>query len=203
VADVNVPDTLQGVIMERIDSLEETTKRVLQQSAVIGNVFQERVLENITDVERQIDDYLDRLEHQEFVFAQAGGAEPEYIFKHLLSHEVAYSSLLIARRRMFHRRIGRYLEARYAERLDGYMNTLADHFYRGGEWLKAMDYAQRAGRRAKALFANAEALQYFSRMLEIAERLESGKTDLLEDEPPISSSVIGLTPTWIAATCAR
>jgi len=168
--------------MARLDSLEEPEKRTLQQAAVIGQTFPQPVLARITDVTGPLDRYLDRLEDREFIVPTAEIREAEeYAFKHLLSREVAYESLLIARRRFFHRRIGACLEEMHADHLEGYLDVLAEHYYRGQQWDKALDYALKAGSRAQSLYINQTALAYFDRALEMIDRLERGEIDLLEE----------------------
>lgn len=181
ISDVTVPDTLQGVLMARMDSLGEPEKRTLQQAAVIGQTFPQPVLAKITDVTGPLDHYLDRLEDREFIMPVTEVREAEeYTFRHLLSREVAYESLLIARRRFFHRRIGACLEAMHADHLEGYLDVLAEHYYRGQQWDKALDYTLKAGSRAQSLYINQTALAYFDRALEMLDRLERGEIDLFE-----------------------
>jgi predicted ATPase/class 3 adenylate cyclase len=169
----DVPTTLQGLLMSRIDRLEEVNRRVLQVAAVIGRSFAYPVLDSVYpygDLDGTLPARLEQL--VQFDLTQLGRLEPqlEYLFKHTLTQEVAYQSLLYARRRELHRRVGDYIERRYAASLAEHYGELARHFDEGQAWDKAFAYAVQAGRKAQAEYANEAALAYYGRALEVAER---------------------------------
>ena len=110
---------------------------------------------------------LNDLQLAEFIYEQPTVGDIEYTFKHALTQEVAYGSVLAERRRALHLRIGVALEALYSERLDDRVEQLAYHFSRGGNTQKALEYLERAGRRAEERSANLEAVSYFSAALEL------------------------------------
>jgi class 3 adenylate cyclase/tetratricopeptide (TPR) repeat protein len=168
---VTVPDTVQGVLMARLDRLPEATKWVAQQAAVIGRVFLYRVLRQMSVNAPGIDADLSHLEREELIRERVRRPEVEYIFKHALTQEVAYQSLLVPRRKELHRRVGEAMEVLFAERLPEFYGILANHFARGEAWEKAADYLIQAGDAAARLYAYAEARQHYLGALEALARL--------------------------------
>ena len=177
----DVPDTVQGVIMARIDRLADTRKRTIQTAAVIGREFGAHLLGRIANVEGGLDESLADLRTLEFIYEKALFPDLEYVFKHALVQDVAYGSLLKPRRRALHELVGRAIEALYADRLDEHVSELAHHFAHGEVWPKAFEYARRAGNRARAIFANREAIHFYTQALEAAARMSPppGDADLM------------------------
>ena len=163
---VTVPDTLQGLLMARLDRLPNETKWVAQQAAVIGHTFLYRVLLQIAEHTPGLDADLSHLEREELIRERARDPEVEYIFKHALTQEVAYRSLLAPRRKELHRKVGAVMEALFAERLGEFHSIVAEHFFRGEAWDKAADYFIRAGDAATRLYAHAEARVHYGKALE-------------------------------------
>jgi ABC-type oligopeptide transport system substrate-binding subunit/class 3 adenylate cyclase len=168
-ADLALPQTLQGVLAARIDRLAEETKRVLQMAAVVGRIFLYRVLAAVAAEERRLDARLLALQREEMIRERARIPEREYIFKHELTREVAYSGLLKRERRDFHRQVAEALERLYPERVEEQAGLLAHHWERAGEALPAIAYLQRAGDQARLLYAPAEAVDYYRRALALLE----------------------------------
>ncbi len=169
---VPIPDTLQGVLTARIDRLQRATKRVLQQASIIGRVFLYRILAAIAVEERQLDEKLLTLQSEEMIRERARMPELEYIFKHALTQEAAYNSILKKQRRVFHRQVGIALEHLFPDRQDEILGLLAFHWEHSGESKKAVDYLQRAGDQARNLYAHQEAIGYYQRALTFQESLE-------------------------------
>jgi len=165
VADIAIPDTLHGVLMARIDQLQKETKRVLQLAAVIGRIFPYRVLAAIAREEHELDEHLLTLQREEMIRQRAGGAELEYIFKHHLTQEAAYDSLLKKERRVFHRQVAEALERLFPERIEEQLGLLAHHWERAEEPEKAMEYLLHAGDQARQAYAHEEAIDYYRRAL--------------------------------------
>jgi class 3 adenylate cyclase/tetratricopeptide (TPR) repeat protein len=172
IEEVDVPHTLQGVLMARIDRLPQENKYALQTASVIGRVFQQRVLTYLYDQEAQasaqLDDSLGELQRREFIrlrkqkaLGAAAQREREYIFKHAVTQDVTYHSLLIARRKQLHKLAGEAIEALFSDRLDELAATLGYHFQNAEVRDKAARYLFRAADRAKATFANKEALALY------------------------------------------
>jgi class 3 adenylate cyclase/tetratricopeptide (TPR) repeat protein len=177
----DVPDTVQGVIMARIDRLAETRKRTIQTAAVIGREFGAHLLGRIADIQGRLEDSLADLRALEFIYEKALFPDLEYVFKHALVQDVAYGSLLKPRRRALHGLVGRAIEELYADRLDDHVGELAHHFAQGEEWPKAFHYARRAADRAREIFANREAIHFYTQALDAAARVNPppGDADLM------------------------
>jgi class 3 adenylate cyclase/tetratricopeptide (TPR) repeat protein len=171
IADVSVPDTIQAIIMARLDRLGEDGKRTVQLASVIGRQFMRRLLERIAGLTGRLEGLLQELKALEIIYEQGLLPEPAYIFKHAVIQDVAYHSLLTQRRRELHRAVGYAIEELYPDRLAEHHEELAHHFAQGEEWQKAMDYSVLAGDRAAHAFANTEAKQHYTRALEAAGKL--------------------------------
>jgi len=167
VAEIAIPDTLQGVLLARLDRLQEDTRRVLQMAAVIGRVFLYRVLQSIATQERELDHHLSTLQYEELIRERARLPELEYIFKHELTREAAYNGILKRERRAFHRQVAEALERLFPERVEEQLGLLAYHWECAGDAPKATEYLLRAGDQARLVYAHAEAVNYYQRALTI------------------------------------
>jgi len=167
VEDIAIPDTLQGVLMARMDRLQEEARRILKLASVIGRIFLYRVLAAIAQAERELDAHLLTLQREEMIRERARLPELEYIFKHELTREAAYHGLLRRERRRFHRQVAEALEDLLADRIEERLGLLAHHWERAGEKERALEYLRRAGDQAAAQYANAEAIAYFTRALDL------------------------------------
>ncbi|HSR33722.1 MAG TPA: ABC transporter substrate-binding protein, partial [Anaerolineae bacterium] len=170
IAQVEIPATLQGVLLARIDRLQEDVRRTLQLASVIGRTFLYRLLEAISAAERQLDEHLSQLQRADLVREKTRRPELEYIFKHSLTQEAAYSSLLVERRREFHRKVGEALEQLFAERQEEFYGLLAHHFEAAGDPVKAIEYLGRAGDAARHNDAFEEAIQYYQREIALLDQ---------------------------------
>jgi class 3 adenylate cyclase/tetratricopeptide (TPR) repeat protein len=179
ILEATIPDTLAGVLSSRIDRLPETTKRVAQTAAVIGRVFQHRVLESVLHngpaPERieHIEPHLATLSYEQLVREKARDPEREYIFKHALTCEAAYDLLLRSRRRDLHARCGSALETLFAERRDEFAAMLAHHFEEAGDLERTLQYARVAADNARRVYAVREELEHRDRILSTLEKLPS------------------------------
>ncbi|MBI2210504.1 MAG: AAA family ATPase [Deltaproteobacteria bacterium] len=166
-----VPDTLQGVLLSRLDRLPEETKRVVQKAAVIGRVFLYRVLDHMARGESGLETQVMFLEDAELVRERSRVPDIEYIFQHALTQEVAYQTLLAPARKPLHQKVGEALEAIFAERIEEFTGLLAYHYFRGEAWEKALEYSARAADTAVSLYAYAEAREHYHRALEALKNL--------------------------------
>ncbi len=166
-----VPDRVQDVIAARIDRLDEDQKRTVQVASVIGREFALRLLKRVTDKAETAERALADLKKLEFVYEKLAEADLEYVFKHAMTQDVAYESILHARRRDLHARIGHAIEELFADRLEERAEELAYHFTRGEVWDKAARYARQAGDRATALCVDAKAVEFYEAALEALGRL--------------------------------
>jgi tetratricopeptide (TPR) repeat protein len=170
-AEVRVPDTIQGIIMARLDRLGEDGKRTVQLASVIGRQFLVRLLERIAGLTDQLEGLLQELKTLEIIYELGLLPEPAYIFKHAVIQDVAYHSLLIQRRKELHRAVGYAIEELYPDRLANHYEELAHHFMQGEAWEKVFDYLLLAGDKAKNAYANQTALDFYARALAVAPRV--------------------------------
>jgi class 3 adenylate cyclase/tetratricopeptide (TPR) repeat protein len=178
---LQVPATVQAVLAARIDRLPPEEKRLLQTAAVIGTEVPFVLLQAITDVpEEALHRGLAHLQAAEFLYETRLFPDHEYTFKHALTHEVAYSSLLLERRRGLHARIVEALEALTPERVTEHVERLAHHALQGEVWDKAVTYCQQASARAFDRAAFREAAAAFDQTLQALAHLpEDGDTRVL------------------------
>jgi class 3 adenylate cyclase/predicted ATPase len=169
--EVEIPDTIQGIIAARMDRLEDNLKRTMQVASVIGRDFAFRILQMITGLREELKAYLLNLQGLEFIYEKSLFPELEYIFKHALTQEVAYKSLLHKRRKEIHGKIGMAIEEIYAERLEKFYEMLAYHFDHGEVWDKALIYLRQAAERAMKKSAYVEATAHLRKGLELMHNL--------------------------------
>jgi class 3 adenylate cyclase/tetratricopeptide (TPR) repeat protein len=162
-----VPDTIHDVVMARIDRLPDQTKQLLQTAAVIGREFSSRLLGAVWKGSGSLEAQLRELTRLEFIAEHAATEGSSYVFRHVLTQEAAYGSLLERHRRTYHGAVGSALEELYSGRADEVVDLLALHFGRSDEAEKAVDYAILAGERAQRRWANSQALSYFNDALRL------------------------------------
>ncbi|MEO8666913.1 MAG: adenylate/guanylate cyclase domain-containing protein [Bauldia sp.] len=168
---VALPDSLQALLMARIDRLDEQTKSTLQTASVIGRSFYYRILETISDEAISLDKQLGSLERAELLREAGRTPELEYIFKHDLARDAAYGSILNRKRREVHRRVAEAIESLFPERLEEHAHRIAQHFALAGDDAKAMKYFAMAGEAAAGLHASAEGATHYAGAVEAARRL--------------------------------
>jgi tetratricopeptide (TPR) repeat protein len=164
IEEIEVPDTIQGIIMERLDQLGEETLNILKAASVVGKSFQYAALRDILDTPASESDFmknLGQLISLNMVMQLRDKPEPEYYFKHSVTQEVAYASMSFAQRRSMHDKLGRYLEARHKDEIEQYYELLCHHYVRAENGPKATEYSIKAGDKAKKVFSNLEAINYF------------------------------------------
>ena len=162
-SDIHVPDTIQGIIAARIDRIEENLKRVIQVASVIGREFAFRILQTIMGMREELKSHLLNLQGLEFISQKRLFPELEYVFKHALTQEVAYNSLLQKHKKEIHKNIGNAIEDLYPSRLEEFYELLAYHFEQAEIHDKAIHYLIRAANRARAIYANYEAIAFYRR----------------------------------------
>jgi class 3 adenylate cyclase/predicted ATPase len=171
-----VPATVQAVLAARIDRLAPEEKRLLQSAAVLGKDVPFALLESIADQSQdEVRLNLTRLQAAEFLYETSLFPDPEYTFKHALTHEVAYGSVLQDRRRTLHARIVEAIEKLYSDRVTEQVELLAHHATRGELWEKAVEYLHQAGRKAVARSAYKEGVPYFEQSLQALSHLPESR----------------------------
>ncbi len=163
VADVAVPDSLVAVVQTRLDSLDPEVRKVLQAGSVVGRDFGVDILTELTDLGSDVQSALDVLLRRELIVETQGDAERSFAFRHAITRDVAYTTLLQSTRRDFHRLAGKWLEERHPDRV----NDLARHFLEADEATRALPYVVAAGDRSFHAFSMPEAIRYYRSALEI------------------------------------
>jgi predicted ATPase len=172
---LRLPPTVQGILASRIDRLSAEQKELLQTLAVIGRESPLGLIRKVASkAEPQLEQILADLRAAEFIYEQPALTDAEYIFKHALTQEVAYNSLLIGRRKLLHERAGQALESMFAEQLDDHLGELAHHFSRSDNVSKAVEYLGRAGRQALQRSAHTAAIGSLKEAIDLLPRLPDG-----------------------------
>jgi len=165
---ITIPDTLQDLLMARIDRLEAPSRDLVQVASVIDRRFAYAVLRGIYPYPMSELEMQERLNGliRPYDLTRLDRPEPDlvYLFKHALTQDVAYASLSFARRRELHRRVGEFIETVYADHLEEHYDTLAYHFEQCQQPERALTYALLAGAQAQAVYANDEALHYYQQV---------------------------------------
>ncbi len=159
--DLPIPDSVQGLLVTRVDRLPEEARRVLQVAAVVGRIFPYRVLAAIAGGRWKLDDCLITLQREGMIRERRRLPEPEYIFKHDMTREAAYDGLLKKELRSLHRRVAEALERLLPDRLDEQPELLAHHWECAQDVNKATWYLFQAGERARRLGTSLEAVEFY------------------------------------------
>jgi DNA-binding winged helix-turn-helix (wHTH) protein/tetratricopeptide (TPR) repeat protein len=169
-----IPATVHGVIMARVDRLADVAKHLLQTASVLGRDVPLGLLSRVWRGPANFDAELVELCRLEFLYERPAGDEPTYVFKHALTQDVAYDSLLARTRRDLHLRAARALEELYADRLDDSAATLAYHYARTDLIDEAVVWLTRAADHAARVYANAEAILHLDLAARRLQRLPEG-----------------------------
>jgi len=170
----HVPSTLAGVIQARLDSLPSEERAVLQRASVVGRLFWDAAVAELSaDGPKGIDKdelvaLLESVRGRELVFRREQStfaATEEYIFNHSLLQEVTYETVLLKLRKVYHRQVAAWLETAAGERLGEYLGLIAAHYELAGDKAKAVEYLLRAGNRARLAYAHTEAIDSYQRAL--------------------------------------
>jgi class 3 adenylate cyclase len=172
ISTIKPPATVQAVLASRIDRLAAAEKELLQTLAVLGHELPLNLVERVTlKSGDELGQMLSDLQFGEFIYEQPAVGGVEYGFKHALTQEVAYNSLLTERRRALHERTGHAIEELYPDQLEDHYSDLARHFLRGSDAAKAVHYAQLAAEQAIGRGAYGEATSLIESALKLLDRL--------------------------------
>ncbi|HLF88899.1 MAG TPA: adenylate/guanylate cyclase domain-containing protein [Anaerolineales bacterium] len=169
VAEVEMPESLQSLLVARMDRLKENARHTLQLAAVLGRSFYGRVLKRMSENGEGMETHLRNLQQAGLVVQVAREPEQEFIFRHALTQEAAYQSILLKNRREYHRRAGQVMEGLFSSQLDDYAPVLAHHFYEAGDHAQAATYFARAAENSARLYAHTEAIIHYTRALQSGE----------------------------------
>jgi class 3 adenylate cyclase/predicted ATPase len=169
---VRLPPTVQGLLASRIDRLSPAHKELVQTLAVMGRESPLALIRQVaTPPAGELEPMLAALQAGEFIYEAPAAAGIEYTFKHALTQEVAYNSLLLERRKLLHERAGAALESLYAIQLDDHLSELAHHYERSDNTQKAIEYLQRAGEQAMRRSAHGEAISSLMAATNLVQKL--------------------------------
>jgi hypothetical protein len=165
-AGLKLPPTVQAVLASRIDRLGPREKDLLQSLAVVGREFPMPLIRRVVDYsETELPEMIATLQNSEFIYERPAFPEVEYVFKHALTQEVAYNSLLLERRKALHERIAGALETLFADSMDEHLADLSYHYTRSGNDSRAIDYLVRAAEQAQQRSAYSQASVYLEQAL--------------------------------------
>jgi class 3 adenylate cyclase/predicted ATPase len=182
---LRLPPTVQGILAARIDRLSAEQKELLQTMAVIGRESPLGLIRKMIAVpEAHLERRLAELRAAEFIYEEPALGDTEYVFKHALTQEVAYNSLLIERRKLLHERAGQALEAIFAEQLDDHLTQLAYHYSHSDNLDKAVEYLGRAGEQLMQRSANADAVVNLTAAIDLLQKLPD-RTESVQRELPL------------------
>ena len=169
---VTIPATIEDVIMARVDSLPEDVKNLLQTCSVIGRELRHKLLDRLIALpEHELLSHLSVLKNSELLYERGVYPHSTYVFKHALTQEVTYNSLLVKKRAQIHKEIGSAIEDLYRDRIEEHYELLAYHYNRSDEPGKALEFLELANQKASLLSAMEEAKVSFINALEIIDQL--------------------------------
>jgi serine/threonine protein kinase/tetratricopeptide (TPR) repeat protein len=174
---VTIPDTVQAVLKTRLDRLDPEAREVLRSASVIGREFGIELLGSVVPSRSRLEGALDTLRASGLVQRTTLIPEPMYRFKHALTLDVTYDSLLARQRRDRHALVGEAIERLYPEQLDVFANRLANHFAGAQDWARAVMYGFKASARSSAVWRVAEAVGMLDRLRPWIEHMEVGDAE--------------------------
>jgi len=168
---LRIPRTIQDAVQRRTQQLDERTLKALTLASVMGRRFDFRLLQELLDVnETDLMAMLKQLIAAQLVVEESAN---HFVFRHALTREAIYTTLLLRERQALHRQVGEATERMYAASMDPHLADLSYHYYTAAEWEKALHYSQQAGERARRLYSQREAIVYYSRALVAARHLNT------------------------------
>jgi class 3 adenylate cyclase/tetratricopeptide (TPR) repeat protein len=191
-----IPSTIQDVIMARVDSLPERAKEVLQTGSVIEREFSYPLISRVTSLpEKELLSYLSALKDSELLYERGIYPQSNYVFKHALTREVVYDSILAKRKKKFHEEIGNAIEQLYKDNLSEHYEVLAEHYFGGENYSKSADYSRLAGRKAEKAASLNGAIAHTKKRITSLERLP--QTEDVEKQIIDARAVLGLFMTQL------
>jgi class 3 adenylate cyclase/tetratricopeptide (TPR) repeat protein len=172
IKEVMVPSTVQDVIMARIDSLPEGSKSVLQIGSVVGREFSKDLIQTVMgQSEQELLAHLSLLKDSELLYERGVYPQSIYIFKHALTQQVTYNSLLLKRRKEIHETLGSAIESLYLDRLDEFHEIVAYHYSESDNHEKAYKYLKLSGNKTTRTYSNWEAFRFYKEAIKALNQL--------------------------------
>ena len=170
--EISIPTTIQEVIMARVDSLPEGTKEVLQAGSVIEREFSHKLIMEIMNLpEKELLSHLSILKDSELIYERGIYPESTYLFKHALTQEVVYDSILTKRRKRLHEEVGNVLEKLYKHNIDEYYGVLSQHYVKSDSFEKGAEYSRLASKKAEKTASLNDAIFFTKKMVACLEKL--------------------------------
>jgi class 3 adenylate cyclase/tetratricopeptide (TPR) repeat protein len=191
-----IPSTIQDVIMARVDSLPERAKEVLQTGSAIEREFSFSLINRVTGLsEKELLSHLSALKDSELLYERGIYPQSNYIFKHALTREVVYDSILAKRKKKLHEEIGKAIEGLYKDNLSEHYEVLAEHYFLSENYLKSAEYSRLASRKAEKAASFNDAIAYSKRRITSLEQLP--QTEDIEKQIIDARAILGLYITSI------
>ena len=169
---VEIPDSVESIILSRVDRLAIQDRDVLQFASVLGREFDEILLKKLYPDKEILEKSLPNLERFDLLKKETKERECKYMFKHILTQEVAYGTLSFGRKKELHRKVGFILEKEFKNRKNEFLGLLAHHYYAGEDYDKALIYSVEAAEKSERVYANEEALEFLEIAIDSYEKLE-------------------------------
>jgi len=188
---LTIPSTIQDVIMARVDSLPERAKEVLQTGSVIEREFSYPLINRVTGLpEKELLSHLSILKDSELLYERGFYPQSNYVFKHALTREVVYDSILAKRKKKLHEEIGNAIEELYKDNLSEHYEVLAEHYFLSENYLKSAEYLRLASRKAEKTASLNDAITYTKKRVTSLERLP--QTDDVQKQIIDGRTALGL-----------
>lgn len=192
---LQLPESLQALILSRMDTVAEDARRSMKVASVIGRVFEAPMLPGAYPELGSLDDvmgHLETLKSADLVLLDRE-AVLSYLFKHVTTQEVAYQSMPFGMRTMLHRRVAAYIEASEPDAVERNLDLLAHHYWNGDDEAKKVEYLWKAADAARASYANRSAIVYYERLVPLLTGSEQVRAMLA------LGKAFELTGSWIRA----
>ena len=170
-SDIEIPDSINGLILARLDKLPKNARELTIHASVIGPSFSKKLIENVMQ-NRNIDDEIDTLIESDIIFESQSFPDVEYTFHTTFIQEAIYETLLLKRRRSLHLSVASALESMYSDRVKDFVEPLSNHYLEGNDLENAFKYFVQSGLKCKANFSNDNAAKFFKKSIEISESLK-------------------------------
>ena len=191
IQELTIPSTIQDVIMARVDSIPEGAKEVLQTGSVIEREFSHPLINRVTDLpEKELLSYLSVLKDAELLYERGVYPQSNYVFKHALTREVVYDSILAKRKKKLHEEIGKAIEELYKDNIGEYYEVLSEHCFLSENHSKAAEYSRLASRKAEKAASFNDAIAYANKRVTSLERLP--RTDEIDKQIIDARTALGL-----------
>jgi len=191
IRDITIPSTIHDVIMARVDSLPEGAKEIIQTASVIEREFSHELLDRVMGVpEKQLLSHLSALKNSELIYERGIYPDTTYVFKHALTREVVFDSILTRKKKTLHEEIGKALEDLYKDNLGEHYAILADHFIQSENYEKGAEYSGLVGKKTRRAGSFKDAIAYAEKCIVCLERLP--QTDAIQKEIVDARTVLGL-----------